>query len=268
MAHTALSASTALVPVFTGTLAGIETLLCNARDLHAFLQVGKKFPDWIKLRIEQYGFVDGEDFTVCFPDLGSKTRGGHNRTDYHLTLDMAKELSMVENNDQGRMARRYFIAMEKRAQGLPVPVFAPPKPPIRKAADLSFFGTHAKHGESCWWNLPAAVRALPWAKAREVGGAYFAELVELAAHDEDEAFTALFAVLGCAWDPSHNNDTSQWQRAGAVEYGFACELARAALTGLRAMRKGSEEPFDDIATRLSRSPRTGRAKALAAPREV
>lgn len=48
----------------------------------------------------------------------NQTRGGNKKetTDYHLTLDMAKELSMVENNEQGRAARRYFIECERRAQ--------------------------------------------------------------------------------------------------------------------------------------------------------
>lgn len=122
--------STSLIPVFNGDIDGRSQQLCDARDLHQFLQVGRDFSSWIKGRIEQYGFVEGEDFysvlsktqgqegDVCSPDLGSKTerRGGHNRTDYHLTLDMAKELAMVENNDQGRQVRRYFIAMEREAR--------------------------------------------------------------------------------------------------------------------------------------------------------
>jgi anti-repressor protein len=122
--------TTQLIPVFNGALDGRNQQLCDARDLHQFLSVGRDFSTWVKDRIEQYGFAEGEDYSpvlgnsydaegdLCSPDSGSKTerRGGHNRTDYHLTLDMAKELAMVENNDQGRQVRRYFIAMERQAR--------------------------------------------------------------------------------------------------------------------------------------------------------
>ena len=111
--------TTDLVPVFAGTLAGQATPLCNARDLHAALGVDTRFDDWIRRRIEEYGFADGEDFS-------SPLRKTHGRpaTDYHLTLDMAKELAMVANNDVGRRIRRYFIALEKQARqaALPAPV--------------------------------------------------------------------------------------------------------------------------------------------------
>ena len=100
--------TTALVPVFTGDN-GIT--LCHARDLHAVLEVGTKIEDWLPRRIEQYGFIDGEDF---FANV-RKTRG-RPATDYHLTLDMAKELAMVENNERGRQVRRYFIQVEKDAR--------------------------------------------------------------------------------------------------------------------------------------------------------
>ncbi len=75
----------------------------NARDLHVFLEIGKDFSTWLKSRIEQYEFIENQDF-VCSPVLGSEGRGGHNRIDYHLTLDMAKELSMVERNEKGKQA--------------------------------------------------------------------------------------------------------------------------------------------------------------------
>lgn len=122
--------NTHLIPVFNGELADRNQQLCDARDLHDFLGVGRDFSNWIKSRIDHFGFIEGEDYSpilanrdvadgdVCSPELASKTerRGGHNRTEYHLSLDMAKELAMVENNDQGRQVRRYFITMEQQAR--------------------------------------------------------------------------------------------------------------------------------------------------------
>lgn len=106
-----------LVTVFQGDIAGTPTQLVDARELHGFLKNGKQFSDWIKQRISQYGFEENQDF--CLVSLKGETkqgRGGNRRSiDYHLSLDMAKQLSMVENNEQGRMARRYFIDCEKRA---------------------------------------------------------------------------------------------------------------------------------------------------------
>lgn len=82
----------------------------DARDLHSFLQSGKDFSTWIKDRIEQFGFIEGSDFS---PILG-KSSGGRPSKEYALTLDMAKELSMVERTERGKKARQYFIACEKK----------------------------------------------------------------------------------------------------------------------------------------------------------
>lgn len=110
--------------------AGDQFRAVNARELHTFLEVGRDFSTWIKDRIDQYGFIDGIDYVLFSkfsektqnrfkndsPHLGNqKIRGGDRRSkEYSLSLDMAKELSMVENNEQGRIARRYFIECEKR----------------------------------------------------------------------------------------------------------------------------------------------------------
>ena len=53
-----------LIPVFSGSLSDSETLLCDTRKLHEFLQVNSKFADWIKNRISEYGFVENQDFLV------------------------------------------------------------------------------------------------------------------------------------------------------------------------------------------------------------
>ena len=104
-----------LIPVFNGKISNSETLLCDARKLHKFLQVSTRFNDWIKKRVEEYGFVENQDFIFATEILvAKKGRGGHNKTEYHITLDMAKELAMVERNEQGRAARRYFIECEKK----------------------------------------------------------------------------------------------------------------------------------------------------------
>ncbi|MGL4108359.1 antA/AntB antirepressor family protein [Clostridium sp. LP20] len=86
--------------------------LVNARELHDFLENRRQFTDWIKQRIEQYGFVENEDFSIsqiC-------ENGGRPKNEYAITVEMAKELSMVENNERGKEARGYFIKCEKVAK--------------------------------------------------------------------------------------------------------------------------------------------------------
>lgn len=99
--------------IATGEIGGNLVRTVDARELHRFLEVGKDFSTWIKDRIQQYNFEQNQDY-VCSPILGSKGRGGHNRISYHLTIDMAKELSMVERTAKGKEARLYFIECEKR----------------------------------------------------------------------------------------------------------------------------------------------------------
>lgn len=113
-----MNTTNSIIPVSSGA-DGIQTV--NARDLHAFLESGQEFRHWIKSRIEQYGFVDGQDFTTSENFI----RGGK-AVDYHITLDMAKELSMVERNAKGKEARQYFIECER--------VAAAPKPPVVRDA--------------------------------------------------------------------------------------------------------------------------------------
>lgn len=94
-----------------------ENLLISASLLHKRLKVSTKFSDWIKRRIDKYGFEEGKDF---YPNMGSKTkgRGGHNAIDFLFTLDTAKEMAMLEENETGRSIRRYFIAKEKELRGI------------------------------------------------------------------------------------------------------------------------------------------------------
>ncbi|WP_434352984.1 antA/AntB antirepressor family protein [Psychrobacter sp. HD31] len=114
MQHIRPSQATQLIPTFTGTLNNQPQPLVNARDLHEFLGVGKDFATWIKQRIADYDFIEGVEFSPILGKTSKGLFGGRPKTEYHLSLDMAKELSMVERNDKGRQARRYFIACEKQ----------------------------------------------------------------------------------------------------------------------------------------------------------
>lgn len=89
---------------------GTPVQTVNARDLHAFLQVGSAFKDWIARRIDEYGFQEGKDFCSFL----SESSGGRPAKEYAIGIDMAKELAMVERNDQGK---RLGVAESKRMAG-------------------------------------------------------------------------------------------------------------------------------------------------------
>ena len=99
-----------LIPVFNGLIQNQPVQLCNARELHAFLEIKNKYADWIKDRINEYGFIQDEDYLVI-----TERTNGRPRKEYHITLDMGKELGMVERNERGRQIRKYFIECERRA---------------------------------------------------------------------------------------------------------------------------------------------------------
>ena len=85
--------------------------MVDARTLHGALGPKRQFTKWVQERITDYGFVEGPDFQSKM----TKT-SGRPRQDYLITVDMAKELSMLERSDTGREIRRYYIEMEAAAQ--------------------------------------------------------------------------------------------------------------------------------------------------------
>ncbi|HEC0358951.1 TPA: antA/AntB antirepressor family protein [Enterobacter hormaechei] len=110
----------AIVPVISGQIGGRETNIASAKALHKVMGVGRDFTTWIKGRIAQYGFAAGVDY-VAVENLSSPVSGSTKfrqqvAHDYLLSLDMAKELAMVERNEQGRAVRRYFIQCEEELQ--------------------------------------------------------------------------------------------------------------------------------------------------------
>lgn len=104
----------------------------SARELHDFLEVGTKFQDWIERRILEYEFAENQDFEV-FLKNEKNSNGGRPLKEYAISLDMAKELSMVERNEKGKQARKYFIECERRLRETPKPTLLLP---IKEQRDL------------------------------------------------------------------------------------------------------------------------------------
>ncbi|MGN7861489.1 antA/AntB antirepressor family protein [Microbacterium sp. 22303] len=92
----------------------------SGRELHAFLDVATPYKDWFP-RMLAYGFTEGEDFGAIL----SESTGGRPATDHALTLDMAKELAMIQRTPKGKQARQYFIEVEKQAREITVPQTLP-----------------------------------------------------------------------------------------------------------------------------------------------
>lgn len=87
-----------------------ERITVSARDLHEFLEVETRFNDWFH-RMCEYGFAENHDFR--FYSKMSNTSGGRPAQDAQITIDMAKELCMLQRNEKGKQARQYFIQLEK-----------------------------------------------------------------------------------------------------------------------------------------------------------
>ena len=146
----------ALIPVVPGSIGNIQQLTVDARKLHASLQVKRDFSNWIKGRISRYSFLEHIDFEV-FAKTGENLEGGRPAIEYNLSLSMAKELSMLENNEAGRIARRYFIECEQELlKHLSAPALPPSRPQDARAtyADMK----HLRDLVRQWENVTGRMR--------------------------------------------------------------------------------------------------------------
>lgn len=235
-----------LIPVFSGSLSDSSgTLLCDARKLHEFLQVQSKFADWIKNRINEYGFIENQDFLVSkILETKNSGRGGNRKavSEYHITLDMAKELAMVERNEQGRAARRYFIECEKRLLENKQP--EKPKLPatvkrrIRNRDDLSFTRRDA-NGNLINWIIPDDMGLYDWYETCAIGETWFGEVIELAANNPEDAYYSLYHAARLM--SAYARQTEK-QGLGLVE-GFFSKMARYTLAAVLEHPKGIAFPF-------------------------
>lgn len=87
-----------------------ESQVVSARDLYKFLEASERFSNWIDRQF-QYGFVENIDYVGC---KEFNTLANQDLNDFALTIDCAKEISMLQKNDKGKIARQYFIEVEKK----------------------------------------------------------------------------------------------------------------------------------------------------------
>lgn len=86
--------------------------IVSGRQLHEALGVNSNYTTWFD-RMTDYGFTENEDY-VLLSNFGNQTgRGGHNKVDHIIKLDMAKEIAMIQRTDKGKEVRQYFIQVEK-----------------------------------------------------------------------------------------------------------------------------------------------------------
>ena len=101
-----------LIPLQPRTINGNAVGTVSARELHTFLESKQDFPTWIKNRIGNE-FVENQDFISLHKKMAREIDGTL-RIEYFVSIDMAKQLAMVENNEKGMQVRKYFIEREKK----------------------------------------------------------------------------------------------------------------------------------------------------------
>ncbi|MCQ9349357.1 antA/AntB antirepressor family protein [Corynebacterium sp. 5QC2CO] len=92
---------------------GVQAVM--GRDLHAFLEVGAEYRHWFP-RMVAYGFEEGKDYTVKNDRVQDSLGREREAINHIVSLDMAKEISMIQRTDKGKQARQYFIECEKKAR--------------------------------------------------------------------------------------------------------------------------------------------------------
>lgn len=90
------------------------TIAVSGRELHGFLEINTRYNDWFK-RMVEYGFEENHDYGLLTQKrVTNNPKNPYTEyIDHVMTIDMAKEISMIQRNEKGKLARRYFIEVEK-----------------------------------------------------------------------------------------------------------------------------------------------------------
>ena len=89
---------------------GIQTV--SARELHEKLRSAERFSKWWE-RFVQYGFIEGSDFTTVLKSTVVNNGAKRELTDYAISIEMAKQICMLQRTELGRKYREYFLNLEK-----------------------------------------------------------------------------------------------------------------------------------------------------------
>ncbi len=86
----------------------------SARDLHSGLGIGTRFTDWFP-RMTEYGFESNRDYRLVTQkrETNNPKNPITEYTDYEISVDMAKQICMIQRSEKGRQYRQYFIDLEK-----------------------------------------------------------------------------------------------------------------------------------------------------------
>lgn len=107
-----------LIEINNAVIGRSETNAVNSRDIHKFVESKRQYADWIKIRLDEIGAIDGVDYVLV--SQKNETNNGSTKT-YIVTLDIAKHLAMMERNEKGKQARQYFIEAEKELKAKLLP---------------------------------------------------------------------------------------------------------------------------------------------------
>ena len=90
-----------------------DRITLSARELHEFLEIETPFKKWF-LRMTEYGFNQNFDQREVMDKNVQNPKGGRPSTDYEITLDMAKEIAMIQRSEKGKQIRQYFLELERK----------------------------------------------------------------------------------------------------------------------------------------------------------
>lgn len=89
-----------------------DRITLSARELHGFLEIGTQYTKWFE-RMSEYGFDENADYRAISQKRLTAQGNETTYVDHEISLDMAKEIAMIQRNEKGKLARQYFIQIEK-----------------------------------------------------------------------------------------------------------------------------------------------------------